>query len=67
MQNQALIGTLKKMQQLWDVIWMAASVFNVKYLDTFWNPFNSFFDSNDFCKDWYYPFIIPYDMHIVCH
>lgn len=46
---------------------MAASVFNVKYLDTFWNTFNSFFDSNDFCKDWYYIFIIPYDMHIVCH
>lgn len=28
---------LKNMQQIWDVIWMAASVLNVKYLDTFLN------------------------------
>ena len=26
---------LKNMQQLRDIIWMAASVLNVKYLDTF--------------------------------
>lgn len=55
---------LKNMQQIWDVIWMAASVLNVKYLDIpFWT-LNSFFD-NDFCKDWYYiSFLI---MYIVCH
>jgi len=40
----------KNMQQLRDIIWMAASVLNVKYLDTF-QTLNSFFD-NEFCKDW---------------
>lgn len=54
---------LKNMQQTWDVIQMAASVLNVKYLDTFWTR-NNFFD-NDFCKDWYHISFLM--MYIVCH